>query len=289
MRTPDNPGFWWGNFLLLAEPPEPGSAGRWLARFAAEFPGARHVALGVDTADADTVVPGDFIEAGLEPERCVALTATGLREPRHVNSEVQIRPLDSGDDWQQTVDLAMRVFGGDGVSDAEYYRGRAESRRRIAEQGLGAWFGAFTGGRLVSQLGLFRAGDGIARYQHVETDPVARRRGLAGALVCRPGAGLDQLGAHALVIIADPAEEPIRLYRSIGSPTLKAGSASAGRRPAKAIPAWLAGISLRGARRPPGSAHDGRPDCWSSPSSGWRTRLRRVRRPRACRRRGKPR
>ncbi len=143
VRTPDNPSFWWGNFLLLAEPPEPGSAGRWLARFAAEFPGARHVALGVDTADGAVVVPDDFIDAGLEPERCVALTATGLREPRHVNREVQIRPLGSGDDWQQTVDLAMLVWS-------------------------------------------------AGRY------------------------GLDQLGAHTLVIVADPAEEPIRLYRSVG-------------------------------------------------------------------------
>jgi hypothetical protein len=217
VRTPDNPGFWWGNFLLLAEPPEPGSAGRWLERFAAEFPGARHIALGVDTADGDAVVPADFIEVGLEPERCVALTATELREPRHVNREVQIRPLGSGDDWQQTVDLEMRVFGSDEVSDSEYYRGRAESRRRIAEQGLGAWFGAFAGGRLVSQLGLFRAGDGIARYQHVETDPAARRGGLAGTLVWSAGQyGLEQLGAHTLVIVADPAEGPIRLYRSIG-------------------------------------------------------------------------
>jgi hypothetical protein len=217
VRTPDNPGFWWGNFLLLAEPPEPGSAGRWLERFAAEFPGARHIALGVDTADGDAVVPADFIEVGLEPERCVALTATELREPRHVNREVQIRPLGSGDDWQQTVDLEVRVFGSDEVSDSEYYRGRAESRRRIAEQGLGAWFGAFAGGRLVSQLGLFRAGDGIARYQHVETDPAARRGGLAGTLVWSAGQdGLEQLGAHTLVIVADPAEGPIRLYRSIG-------------------------------------------------------------------------
>ena len=110
-------------------------------------------------------------------------------------------------------------FGDDGVSDAEYYRGRAVSRRRIAEQGLlGAWFGAFAGGRLVSQLGLFRARDRASPGTST-SKPIRRRarRGLAGTLVWSAGRyGLDQLGAHALVIVADPAEEPIRLYRSVG-------------------------------------------------------------------------
>jgi hypothetical protein len=49
VRTPDNPDYWWGNFLLLAAWPEPGTGDRWLARFAAEFPLAQHIALGVDT------------------------------------------------------------------------------------------------------------------------------------------------------------------------------------------------------------------------------------------------
>src|SRR5881392_3949693 len=40
VRSPDNPTFWWGNFLLLAGWPEPGTGDGWLARFAAEFPQA---------------------------------------------------------------------------------------------------------------------------------------------------------------------------------------------------------------------------------------------------------
>jgi GNAT superfamily N-acetyltransferase len=61
------------------------------------------------------------------------------------------------------------------------------------------------------------AGGGLARYQDVETDPGARRRGLAGTLVWRAGvyaAGV--FGAGTLVIVADPAEEAIRLYRACG-------------------------------------------------------------------------
>jgi ribosomal protein S18 acetylase RimI-like enzyme len=61
------------------------------------------------------------------------------------------------------------------------------------------------------------AGGGFARYQDVETDPAARRRGLAGTLVWHAGRyGREVLGASTLVIVADPAEAAIRLYRACG-------------------------------------------------------------------------
>ncbi len=39
IRSPGNPDYWWGNFLLLRD--APGTGGPWLARFAEEFPAAR--------------------------------------------------------------------------------------------------------------------------------------------------------------------------------------------------------------------------------------------------------
>jgi GNAT superfamily N-acetyltransferase len=61
------------------------------------------------------------------------------------------------------------------------------------------------------------AGGGLARYQDVETDPAARRRGLAGTLVWRAGRyAAGAFGAGRLVIVADPAEGAIRIYRACG-------------------------------------------------------------------------
>ena len=61
------------------------------------------------------------------------------------------------------------------------------------------------------------AGGGLARYQDVETDPAARRQGLAGTLVWHAGRyGREVLGASTLVIVADPAEVAIRVYRACG-------------------------------------------------------------------------
>ena len=235
VRSPGHPDFWWGNFLLLACWPGPGTGDSWLARFAAEFPLARHVAIGVDRAGVDGagvdgageggageggageggVTPAEFLAAGLEPLRDTVLTCAAVGPPPHPSAAAEIRRLESDADWRQSVDLALRCF--DHSEPRDYLEARAAARRRLTRAGRGAWFGAFAGGRLLAQLGLFDAGDGYARYQHVETDPQARRRGLAGTLVWHAGRyGREVLGASTFVIVADPADVAIRVYRACG-------------------------------------------------------------------------
>jgi GNAT superfamily N-acetyltransferase len=211
IRTPDNPGFWWGNFLLLAA--WPGEGDGWEARFAAEFPQAKHVAIGVDVTEAAGGAPAEF--ATLEPEYSTVLTCTDIHAPRHVSTEAQVRPLESDQDWRQSVELNLRCYGEQEPTD--FQQRRVAARRRLTQAGRAAWFGAFDGGRLLAQLGVCDAGSGLARYQDVETAPAARRRGLAGTLVWHAGRfARERFGADTLVIVADPAEGAIRVYRDCG-------------------------------------------------------------------------
>jgi RimJ/RimL family protein N-acetyltransferase len=143
------------------------------------------------------------------------LTAARLRRPARPDTAAEIRPLDSDADWRQSVDLAVRCF--DGGEPGDFLERRAAARRRVTQTGAGIWLGAFQNGRLLAQLGLFDVGDGYARYQHVETDPAARRRGLAGTLVWTAGRyGREVLGSSTLVIVADPADVAIRVYQACG-------------------------------------------------------------------------
>jgi len=211
IRSPGNPGFWWGNFLLLRAWPREGDG--WRDRFAAEFPRAGHVAIGVDAAAAGGTLPAEF--ASLEPETSTVLTCAEIRAPGHVNTEAEIRPLTSDRDWRQSVELTLRCYGEQTAGDFQQLR--SATRRRLTQAGRAAWFGAFDGGLLVAQLGICDAGGGLARYQDVETDPAARRRGLAGTLVWRAGRyAAEAFGAGRLVIVADPAEGAIRIYRACG-------------------------------------------------------------------------
>ena len=213
IRTPGNPSYWWGNFLLLRDL-EPGSGGSWLARFAAEFPDARHTALGLDETDAGTADPGEL--GGMTMERNAVMTATSVHAPPQPNTDAVFRPLEGDADWQQSFELAAAVHAGEPGGDAGFLTARVAAKRALAEAAHGAWFGAFLDGTLVSQLGLVTGKSGLARYQSVETHPAARRRGLAGTLVWQAGATALDGDASTLVMVADPEDAAIRVYRSVG-------------------------------------------------------------------------
>jgi ribosomal protein S18 acetylase RimI-like enzyme len=216
VRSPHNPTYWWGNFLLIAEPPEPGEAGAWLAKFAAEFPTATHVALGVDVTEISSVDVGDFVSAGLRMERSAVMTAQALHEPPRPYGDATYRELAGDDDWQQAKELRTVLSDGEPAAEPGFLAARIASERALTEAGHGSWFGAFVDGKLVAHLGLVTDGDGIARYQNVETHPEWRRRGLGGTLVWRAGEhGLNGM-AKTLVMAADPDYVAIRVYRSVG-------------------------------------------------------------------------
>ena len=215
VRSPHNPRFWWGNFLLLRRMPRADEAPEWLAEFARTFPQAEHRAFGVDVNSGDTDDLAPLVAVGLSPDVSIVMTATAVHEPARPNSEAAYRPLRTDDDWQQQVDLSM--VGEKHGSDLEFATARAEADRRLVDQGRGAWWGAFLGDRLVSSMGLFVASEGLARFQNVKTHPDARGRGLAGTLVHRVSRyGLEQLGATTLVMVADPEYAAIRIYRAAG-------------------------------------------------------------------------
>src|SRR5258707_2304195 len=143
VRSPDNPTFWWGNFLLLAGWPEPGTGDGWLARFAAEFPQAEHLALGVDAGHEPAQVPPEFLAAGLEFERATVLSCAAVQPPPRQNTEAEIRRLESGDDWEQSRDLGIRCYGYGGC----YLDPRAQGRGGPAPAGGGGRFRGVSRGR----------------------------------------------------------------------------------------------------------------------------------------------
>jgi GNAT superfamily N-acetyltransferase len=220
VRSPHNPTFYWGNFLLLAQVPAPEAGDAWLDRFAAAFPAAEHVALGFDATSGSTGDLRWFSGRGLDAEVSTVMTATVVHEPAHPNRAAGYRRLDSDEDWAQSVELTMRCHEQDDEPAAghrAFVTQRARTSRGLAEGGHGGWFGAFADGRLVAQMGLFAAGPGLARFQSVETDPEYRRQGLAGSLVHHASRyGLHELGARTLVMVADPDYFAIDLYRAVG-------------------------------------------------------------------------
>lgn len=235
IRTPHNPSFYWGNFLLYDRAPREGDAAAWLASFDAEItrpqPESRHLAFGIDV-DAPFELPADFAAAGLLLEHATVLSIgpEQLRPPRHpLAANFKVRTLDLPDEAELAVEMQVASDAG-GFEPTGYrvFRQRQMQRYgRMAKAGLGHWFGVFAdapdtaSGKLqVADCGLFRDGFGprpLGRFQFVTTHPAWRRRGLCGALihaVCRHG--FELMGLHTLVIVADPDDVAIGVYESVG-------------------------------------------------------------------------
>lgn len=220
IRSPGNPSFWWGNFLLVP-PLAPGDLAGWADRFAAEFPGAGHVAIGVDATDGALPDEAEVTAAGLDLERSAVLVARqgDLRPPPRPNIEATYRALSGDADWAQALRLRAAISEDFSGADDEFNRARVATERALTEAGHATWHGAFLGEDLVAQLGVVADdASGLARYQNVETHPGFRQRGLAGTLTWHAGqAALASLGsAGTLVIVADPGYVAISVYRSVG-------------------------------------------------------------------------
>ncbi|MFI1383938.1 GNAT family N-acetyltransferase [Embleya sp. NPDC020886] len=217
VRTPANPTFHWGNFLLLAAPPAPGTAAAWIDTFRREFPDATHVALGVDGTTGAAGDPTDLAAAGLAAERSTVLTATTLNAPPRPNTTATFRMAESDDDWAQAVALTEATNPGYApAAYREFATHRLAGFRNLQARGHGAWFGAFEDNRLRAGLGLFTDGHGLARYQTVTTHPAHRNQGLATTLVHTAARhAQSHWSAETLVIVADPTYLAINLYRAL--------------------------------------------------------------------------
>ena len=216
VRSPDNPSYFWGNFILLAQPPVPGGEREVIGAFHTEFPAADHVSIGIDTADLSEDSRAGFEAAGMTIDVATVLTASSLQPPREVEAEVRL--LDGDEDWEARARLSRDLYPQ--TSEERFMtfaRQKNAQERRLVEAGRGGRFGAFVEGRLVSTAGIFVTEDGVARFQSVETHPDHRRKGLAAAAVHAAGRhGLDQLGVRTLVIVADTDGEAIGIYRRLG-------------------------------------------------------------------------
>ncbi len=221
VATPGNPDFHWGNFLLFAKPPVAGDEDRWPLLFRQEFarnPLVKHIALGWQNTQ-DPKAEGDaFVKKGFDTHTSVVLTTSSPRMPPKFDREVSVRTLRTGSEWEAATQLQIDVR--DPIFKLENYTAFKHAQmlryQKMSEQGLGHWFGAYLGSRLVGDLGLF-LDQGLARFQNVSTHPDFRRRGICGRLVYEAATlGMQVMGAKTLVMVADASYHAARIYESVG-------------------------------------------------------------------------
>ncbi len=217
IRTPTNPTYFWGNFLLFKSPPSSESHEKWLQIHQEEFgPKPRHIALGWDSDEKGD--PSQFLKDGFELTDDIVLTLSGSSTQVRTNPELEIRRLAQDWEWQASIELQI-AEGFPRVNDEDYRifkTAQMANYRLNSERGHGDWWGAFLGDELVGDMGLyFDLSKKIARFQNVGTSIPHRRKRVCTTLldtVVRQSLSK----AEQLVIVTEPSSVAETIYRSLG-------------------------------------------------------------------------
>jgi len=221
IQTPSNPGHHWGNYILFDSPPQKGDLKKWTDLFDREFgyyPEPHHYVFTWDTGHDDKGEHQEFLAANFEIDSATVLTATELKEPPHLNDQVEVRRISSDKDWTNVIQL--QTLCANPKFRNEYYeqfkQRQMVSYRKMSDAGMGSWFGAFIDGKLVGDLGIFYEAK-VGRYQNVGTHPSHRRQGICGTLVYQTGLlAFQEFGVDHLVMEADIDYHAARIYESVG-------------------------------------------------------------------------
>ena len=160
----------------------------------------------------------EFIENNFELDTAVVLTTKKLNPPVNFNPQFQLRKITSEHDWLEV--LKLQTLCADpkhlNANYAAFKRRQMAEYRKMAEAGLGCWFGAFTDGQLIADLGIFFEGQ-FGRYRNVGTHPDHRRKGYCGSLVYLAGLiAFKEFGVSDLIMEADTEYHAAKIYESVG-------------------------------------------------------------------------
>ena len=221
VRSPDNPGYYWGNYLLFPEPPEVDQLTVFIDKFRdqfQEFPDVKHVLLRWDGAALAVDVLGRAKDLNLVPDHGFELIANTLPDPDP--GKVEIRPINFSADFELVTALNI-LCDPQEESDSDGYRLfkqrlRNSWRVRVEAEKM-RWWGAFVGDRLVGQCGMVICSDHLGRYQSIETHPDYRRQGICTALVSKVRRhAMENEGCRAELLGAEPKGHALGLYQKLG-------------------------------------------------------------------------
>jgi ribosomal protein S18 acetylase RimI-like enzyme len=231
VETPDNPGYYDGNVLVLPAPPQVGEVTYWTRRFTDELgknPAIKHVSLWWDGTNGDEGAAAELRAAGfsLQSNQVMVLERGARASDQRATygtaaTLLPVREL-APDEVLATADVAYTI--GDRHDDTYrlFLDRRAAWHRDLVTSGRATFWGALDGDALVASLGLVWLDDKhVARYQDVQTLPTHRKRGLASALLDASTQAAFARGIERVVIITEPDGAGARIYARHGFRTVE--------------------------------------------------------------------
>lgn len=212
IRSPDNPEFHWGNFILVKDSKTIENATRWVEIFKENFPDATWTAIGLPKYPVSTK---SWKDLALEIERLEVLKCDSMPKLANIDDAYTSRIFER-EDWDRLYEyeIAQNLDSGehDSSSFEKFIRNTISVRKNLCDQQKAAWFGAFHKEALVAMLGIVICGE-AARYQDVQTDKKHRRIGLASHLLGEAAKWSAEMGSKSWVIVTESTNDAGRVYR----------------------------------------------------------------------------
>lgn len=215
IRSPHNPDYHWGNFILVSNSSLVSDADRWMQTFTEAFPEATWVAIGLPQFPESLE---NWQASGTELERMDVLKTLTQPACPEITRGYTSRIFEDGD-WDLLLAREISENKKSGEHDAESFERfiskAIEGYKDLCAKGVAAWFGAFYKSELVADLGIVTCGE-TARYQSVQTDVNHRRNGLASHLLGKAASWAGQEGCTSWVIVTESTNDAGRVYRKAG-------------------------------------------------------------------------
>ncbi len=227
IRTPSRPNYYWGNYLLMKEPPRAGDVERWIGLFEKEIGPKEEtgfIALTWDSIKGDHDAIEPFADFGFAIQKSTVLTAKAVhKSPKH-HSDLLVRQVESDQDWDDYVENHFDPDWpyADANRQRQFLRESADQFRAFADSGRALRYGVELDGRLIADAGLFWSKN-LGRFNSIATHRDYRRRGACSTLVYELSKfALNTLDLETLVMEADEDYHAAAIYESIGfEPTEK--------------------------------------------------------------------
>ena len=214
VETPDDPGYYYGNLLVLPAPPQVGEVAYWTRKFADEFAGnaaIKHVTLCWDGITGDAGAEDELAGAGFSIDRYQTMVADDVDLAA---ATLPVREL-VADELPLTADLGWAMGDRHDEPYRQFLHRRAAWHRDLVARGSAQFFGAFDKGTLVASLGIVCV-DNVGRYQDVQTHADYRRRGLARSLLGSAARAAFERGVERVVIVTEPESDAASVYARAG-------------------------------------------------------------------------
>lgn len=223
VRTPSNPTFWFGNFVLFRRAPQgPGACEEWLQIHHEQFGDSlNHRVFGWEEPREGEI--DSFLQQGFKTSHAIALTLDHVPTPPRLNPEVEVRPITTKDDWEKVAVqqiAADRDDFGYPEDGGKFRRNQLANYQAMSSDHRGNWWGAFLDEKLVGNMGLFFDEENrVGRFQNVGTHADHRRQRVCTTLLNHiVEDAFNRVGARQVVICTGMEDDnpAVPTYRKFG-------------------------------------------------------------------------